>query len=62
MQSSPVLSSSLSNKREQFAQLKDHLNQRIIGQEKLILRLLIALILMANCFVKAPGFSKNYSN
>jgi MoxR-like ATPase len=51
--------STLSQHQLQFVQLKDHLNQRIIGQEKLILRLLIALISNGHLLVEgAPGLAK----
>lgn len=53
------LFASLTNQQQQFAQLKEHLNQRVIGQEKLILRLLIALISDGHLLVEgAPGLAK----
>lgn len=49
----------ISPQQLQFAQLRDHLNQRIIGQEKLIMRLLIALISDGHLLVEgAPGLAK----
>lgn len=49
----------LSNHQQQFEQLRQHLNQRIIGQEALTLRLLIALISDGHLLVEgAPGLAK----
>lgn len=59
MQSSTTPSTSTSYRKIQFTQLKDHLNRRIIGQEKLIMRLLIALISDGHLLVEgAPGLAK----
>lgn len=57
MQQSNVLP--LSTCQQQFEHLRQHLNQRIIGQEGLILRLMIALISDGHLLVEgAPGLAK----
>jgi MoxR-like ATPase len=45
--------------RENILQLRDYLNQQIIGQEALTLRLLIALLADGHLLVEgAPGLAK----